>query len=78
MSLSVPDTLTDQTPSTRLTYLVLQAAERPLTRNEIAERAGLEPSTIGKNLRALRRKTSLQRRPCLRDKRANVYWFGEA
>ena len=78
MVLSVPDSLADETPSTRLTYLILQAAESPLTRNEIAERAGLQPSTVGNNLQALRREIELRRRPCLRDKRANVYWLDDA
>ena len=61
-------------PTAAFVYYVLERADRPLTKDEIADRTNRPEPSIEKALQKLRREDLVSGRPKLGDGRTHVYY----
>lgn len=69
----VPEWLADRPPSRKLVYLLLEAADEPLTQTALAERAQLDRRAVRDALSDLEAAGVVEKRVRLGDARERVY-----
>ena len=69
----IPEEIADTPPSVKVVYLVLAAAEEPVSQHELADRSNLGVRQIRAALAKLTRYDCVEERPNLRDLRENHY-----
>lgn len=71
--MEVPDEIADAPPSVKLVYLVLEAADEPVSQHELADRANLNVRQAREALATLDQYGLIDERPNLRDLREKHY-----